>query len=99
MSEKGYPLPFAGTGKKLLVTGIAGGFGISRRLSDMGLVIGSHVSVIGGGCGGPLVLDVKGSRLGVGFGVAQKIMVKEIQDEMETDISGERIAAKSSIID
>ena len=78
MNGKEFPLIFADAGKKLLVSGFIGGFGMSRRLADMGLTVGSPVSVIGGSCHGPLVIDVRGSRLGLGCGVAQKIMVTEI---------------------
>jgi len=77
MIEYSIPLSMAGAGKILLVTGVKGGFGLQRRLADMGLTPGAKVMVLSGCHPGPLLIDIRGSRLGLGFGVAQKIMVKE----------------------
>ncbi len=98
MAETGFPLTFAGSGKKLVVTGITGGCGMSQRLADMGLTVGSRISVVSGNCGGPLVVDVRGSRLGLGCSIAHKIMVREIANEQETDCSAGRIIAESAVI-
>jgi ferrous iron transport protein A len=98
MACKEFPLIFADAGKKLLVAGFVGGFGMSRRLADMGLTVGAPISVIGGSCHGPLVIDVRGARLGLGCGVAHKIMVTEITNEQETDCSGERVTADPPVI-
>jgi ferrous iron transport protein A len=74
------PLALAGEGKKLTVTGIGGGYGLQRRLADLGLIPGACVTVKGGCHPGPLLIEVRGSRLGLGFGVAQKITVKEAEN-------------------
>jgi ferrous iron transport protein A len=79
------PLSLAGAGKKLTVTGINAGFGLQRRLADMGLIPGTPVMVVNGCHPGPLLVDIRGSRLGLGFGVAQKIMVKEAENAQETN--------------
>jgi ferrous iron transport protein A len=79
------PLSLAGTGKPLTVTGIYAGFGLQRRLADMGLIPGTNVMVVSGCHPGPLLIDIRGSRLGLGFGVAQKIMVKEATENEKTD--------------
>ena len=76
-----FPLIFADAGKKLVVAGFIGGFAMSQRLTEMGLNAGSQISVIGGSRRGPLIVDVKGSRFGLGCGVAHKIMVKEVEGE------------------
>lgn len=77
MMGNSMPLSLAGAGKKLTVTRVNAGFGLQRHLADMGLIPGVDVVVMGGCHPGPLVIDLRGSRLGLGFGVAQKIMVKE----------------------
>jgi Fe2+ transport system protein FeoA len=77
MPERSMPLAMADAGKILTVTGINAGCGLQRRLADMGLIPGTLVSVVNGCHSGPLLIDIRGSRLGLGFGVAQKIMVKE----------------------
>jgi len=77
MTERSMPLSLAGAGKLLTVTGVNGGWGLRRRLADMGLTTGAQVMVMSGCHPGPLLIDIRGSRLGLGFGVAQKVMVKE----------------------
>lgn len=77
MAERSMPLSLAGTGKLLSITGVNGGWGLRRRLAEMGLTPGALVMVMSGCHPGPLLIDIRGSRLGLGFGVAQKIMVKE----------------------
>ena len=81
MSPRDMPLSFAVPGRELIVTGVNAGYGLQRRLADMGLVPGSSVTVVSGCHPGPLLISIKGSRLGLGFGVAQKIQVKEMENE------------------
>ncbi len=88
MSPREMPLSLAGIGKPLTVTGINAGCGLRNRLADMGLTIGSAVRVVSGCHPGPLLIDIRGSRLGLGFGAAQKVMVKETLDSEKTDCSG-----------
>jgi len=95
MMEHSMPLSLAGVGKRLTVTGITAGFGMQRHLADMGLIPGVDVVVIGGCHPGPLVIDLRGSRLGLGFGVAQKIMVKEVAIAEQADCS--RVSGESQL--
>ena len=71
------PLVMASPGKLLTVTSINAGWGLQRRLADMGLTPGIQIRVMNGQCAGPVLIDLRGSRLGLGRGVAQKILVKE----------------------
>lgn len=80
MTEISMSLTQAGAGRMLIVTGINGGYGLKRRLADMGLTPGVTVVVMGGCHPGPLLINLRGSRLGIGFGVAQKVMVTEVQN-------------------
>lgn len=80
MMVRDMPLSLAGPGRKLTVSSVHAGFGLQKRLADMGLVPGTTVVVVSGSHPGPLIIEVKGSRLGLGFGVAQKIQVKEAAD-------------------
>ena len=80
MSNGGMPLTLASHGKMLRVTAINSGCGLQRWLADMGLTTGIQISVINGRYAGPVLIDVRGSRLGLGRGVAQKISVKENKD-------------------
>jgi len=77
MAEWGMPLSMAGSGSEVVVTGVAGGWRLRGRLADMGLVPGVRVRVLHGGPGGPMMIELRGSRLGLGRGVTHKILVKE----------------------
>ena len=77
MASGGMPLVMASPGKLLTVIGINAGWGLQRRLTDMGLTPGVQIRVMNGQYAGPVLIDLRGSRLGLGRGVAQKILVKE----------------------
>jgi ferrous iron transport protein A len=49
-----------------------------KRLSDMGIYKDAMVKIIKNDIPGPLIIDIKGSRLILGRGQAQKIMVKGV---------------------
>jgi ferrous iron transport protein A len=69
------PLSMASPGETVRVTAVRAGWGLQRRLADLGLTPGVKVRVVSSGRPGPVVLDVRGSRLALGYGVANKIMV------------------------
>lgn len=63
------------SGTTAIVTHVRAGWGLQRRLADLGIVPGVEVK-IAGGHGGQVVLQVKGSRLALGRGVAGKIIAR-----------------------
>lgn len=69
------PLSMASPGETVEVVTVRVGWGLQRRLADLGLTPGVKVRVVSGGKRGAVVLDVRGSRLALGHGVAHKIMV------------------------
>ena len=69
------PLSMASPGDLVKVVSIRAGWGLQRRLADMGLTPGVQVRIINSQRPGPVVIDVRGSRLALGHGVAHKIMV------------------------
>ncbi len=69
------PLSMVSPGEVVKVVAVRAGWGLQRRLADMGLTIGVQVRVINSQRPGPVVLDIRGSRLALGYGVAHKIMV------------------------
>jgi ferrous iron transport protein A len=75
--EGSVPLAFARTGQTMVVVGCAGGHGARKRLADLGIVPGVPVRIVGGGFGGPSIVEVRGCRLGVGHGLMHRILVKE----------------------
>ncbi|TET17886.1 MAG: ferrous iron transport protein A [Dehalococcoidia bacterium] len=69
------PLSMVQSGESVQVAAIRAGWGLQRRLADMGLTPGVRVKVINSQGRGPVVLDIRGSRLALGHGIAHKIMV------------------------
>lgn len=75
-NRSGMPLSIATNGERLKVERLVGGCEIRHRLTAMGLSIGDEIEVISN-CG-PIIINVKGSRLAIGRGFAQKIIVSQL---------------------
>ena len=75
------PLALVPAGNKARIVSVAGGRGVRERLLDMGLDIGIEVEVLKQQAPGPCLIAVKETRLAIGQGVAQKIMVSLGEDE------------------
>jgi Fe2+ transport system protein FeoA len=69
-------------GTKCVVAHAIGGFGLIRRLAEMGLTPGVEVKVTKK-CPfrGPVEVEVRGVALALGYGVASKIFVKPLRKE------------------
>jgi len=72
------PLSMAPFNTKLIVAGFRGGFGMQRRLADLGINIGMKISVLTPHRHGPLVVVMKGSRFAIGRGLAHHILVRPL---------------------
>ena len=72
------PLAMASPGEVVQVVNIRAGGGLTRRLADMGLLPGVNIKVISSQMPGPVIIDLRGTRLALGYGVAQKILVVEV---------------------
>jgi len=64
-------------GELVQVATVRAGWGLQRRLADMGLTPGVQVRVVNSQRPGPVVIEIRGSRLALGQGLAHKIMVKQ----------------------
>lgn len=71
------PLAMVSPGEVVQVVDVRAGWGLQRRLADMGLTPGVIIRVMNSQRPGPIIIDLRGSRLVLGHGVAQKILVKE----------------------
>ena len=69
------PLSMVTPGEVVQVVAVRAGWGLQRRLAEMGLNPGVKVRVLNSQRPGPVVIEVRGSRLALGHGVAHKIMV------------------------
>jgi len=70
------PLAALSQGEKAVIVSFSGGASLKKRLSDMGLLTNEPVEVLSKS--GPVILGVKGSRIAIGKGIAQKILVSPI---------------------
>ena len=71
------PLSNLNYGTQAKITQINGGCELIHRLTEMGLTIGTTIKVVSDAIGGPIVIEVRDSRLALGRGVATKIYVEQ----------------------
>ncbi|XHH09394.1 MAG: ferrous iron transport protein A [Candidatus Bathyarchaeia archaeon] len=71
------PLSTLTFGTEAKITRILGGCNLTRRLSEMGLTNGTKIKVVSDAFGGPVLIEVRDTRLALGRGVATKIYVEE----------------------
>ena len=83
--NKVIPLSTIKSGRKVKLTGIQAGRGLNSRLAAMGLLPNVEITVVNNGHPGPFVITVRGSRMMLGRGMADKIMV--INTDYEKDKS------------
>jgi len=62
-------------GRRVRLVAVDAGHGLQGRLAAMGLVPGVEIQVLRNSRHGPFLIAVKGSRIMLGRGMAQKIMV------------------------
>jgi Fe2+ transport system protein FeoA len=69
-------------GEKGVVIRAAGGFGLVRRLAEMGLTPGVEIKLLRK-CSfhGPIEIEVRGVALALGHGVASKVFVRPVKAE------------------
>ena len=75
MTNQSMPLAMARPGELVTVIGVRAGWGLQRRLADMGLTPGVQIRVINSQMAGPVLIDLRGARVALGRGMAQRIMV------------------------
>ena len=69
------PLSTVAAGRRVRLAKVDAGQNLKSRLAAMGLVPGVEMTVVRNGHPGPFVISVKGSKVMLGRGMAQKIMV------------------------
>ncbi|MEM2378348.1 MAG: FeoA family protein [Candidatus Methanomethylicia archaeon] len=78
--EEAEPLTNLRPGERGVFMYAMGGYGILRRLSDMGLTPGIELEVLSAGpFGGPFILRVRGYEIVIGRGIASRIYVKRLK--------------------
>lgn len=74
------PLSSIRRGEMVQLTHIAAGRRLARRLAELGLTPGVTFQVLHVN-GGPILIAIRGARLALGRGMAEKIMVKTPEGE------------------
>ncbi len=70
------PLAMASPGDRVRVVELTGGDEARRRLEEMGLLPGEELTVVNKL--GPVIVGLKGGRVAIGRGLAQKVMVEPL---------------------
>ena len=66
--------------KRAKVVDIQGGAGIRQRLSNMGIHPGDTITLLRfGALQGPILIEVHGSQVALGRGIASRIIVEETE--------------------
>ena len=79
------PLSMMSSGERGRVVQIRGGRGMVNRLADMGIREGSEIAVVTRQDRGPVMVVHDNTKVGIGFGMAHRIMVEPtgVQQEKE----------------
>lgn len=72
------PLSKISTGKSVVIDSIDFDHKLRRKLQDMGLTPGVKLNVVSKSLLGPLVIDVRGTRVALGRGIVSNIQVSEV---------------------
>lgn len=82
-TPKGSPLPLSMTaiGDRVWVVEIKGGHMMVRRLTDLGIVQGSEISVVSRTDNGSIIVGFQGCRIGLGAGMAHRVIVTTVEQD------------------
>ncbi|MFW6303383.1 MAG: FeoA family protein [Candidatus Sumerlaeota bacterium] len=72
------PLSQAKTGDRLMVVKLQGGRRLASRLADMGIFPGAVLNVVQSLHAGPAIISIRGERMALGRGMADKVLVKNV---------------------
>ena len=74
-----FPLSSTQVGDRLVISQILSGKNMMRQLREQGLTLGSEVRVISKTTRGSIVVSLGDRQVGLGAGMANKVMVKAIE--------------------
>lgn len=70
------PLSMVNEGMRAVLSSISGGRDLRGRLAALGLLPGTELEVIRNSGHGPFIVEVRGSRIVIGRGMASRIEVE-----------------------
>ena len=71
------PLSMLQAGEKVTLATIDAGDDLRSRLAAMGMVPNTEILIVSNSRPGPFVVNVKGTRIALGRGMAHKVMVEK----------------------
>jgi ferrous iron transport protein B len=86
-------------GQEITLFRIDGGRGMKKKLAEMGFVPGEKVKRIESSANGPVIVVVKGTKIAIGRGMADKIIVRETKQKkvIKVALAGNPNSGKTSI--
>jgi ferrous iron transport protein A len=77
MNSETFTLDMARHPSRLEVVTVSGGRSAVHQLAELGIAVGTQLAVCGSApWGGPVLVEVGGSTVAVGRGIARKVVVK-----------------------
>lgn len=73
------PLSMAREGSTVKVVDVVGCRNAVRRLHELGIMPGTRLRVVKTMSPGPVIVEVANSRFAIGYGMALKVMVEELE--------------------
>ncbi len=77
-SKKLAPLSIINEGNTVIIKELNAGFGLMRRLMEMGFVTNAKVRIIKSSYNGPMIVAIDNARFAISRGIALKIFVEVI---------------------
>ncbi len=77
---KAFPLASLAPNEVGIVQYLAGGRGLTSRLAPLGFTPGARVSMVQNFGRGPIIVMIRGTRIALGRGEAQKILVTPVAE-------------------
>jgi ferrous iron transport protein A len=75
-----FPLLLASEGERLRIIAYRGGREMERKLADLGLTIGSEITLLSRHGHGPLVVARDHTRIAIGSGIGHRVLVARVAD-------------------
>lgn len=77
-SNSAIPLAFLPIGGEGEIIEFRGGRGMVQQMAKMGVIQSAKIRMVSSNFPGPVLIDVKDSRIALGSGIAMKIFVNEV---------------------
>ena len=81
VGARAFPLVLASEGEKVRILAYTNGRGIERKLADLGLPVGSELTIMTRQEGGRMVIARDSVRIALGIGMAHRIMVARVDPQ------------------